>query len=74
MWRQDFFYMIADSWSMADQYSAKSSLCSALEAVDPQASDMVVAKAFADFSNSFWGDDFCAAGTDEISYTLYFSF
>ena len=28
MWREDFFYMIADSWSMVDQYSAKSQLVS----------------------------------------------
>jgi len=62
MWKEDFLYMIADSWSMADQYSAKSQLCSAILKPGPDASDEVLTQTFADFSNQFWGKDFCAGG------------
>lgn len=64
MWKEDFFYMIADSWSMADQYSAKSQLCGAIlnDSITDSSSDEDIMKAFADFSNSFWGKDFCAGG------------
>ena len=62
MWLEDFYYMIADSWSMADQYGAKSSLCDAILAVGTNASDEVLTQTFADFSNSYWGKSFCSNG------------
>ena len=62
MSQNDFFYMIADSWSMAIQYSSKSKLCSTLQSVKEDASDEEIMKNFADFSNSYWGEDFCAGG------------
>mmetsp|Transcript_2794 Transcript_2794/g.4211 ORF Transcript_2794/g.4211 Transcript_2794/m.4211 type:complete len:397 (-) Transcript_2794:206-1396(-) len=62
MWTEDFYYMIADSWSMADQYSSKSSLCSAILSVGTDADDATLTKTFADFSNSYWGTDFCSGG------------
>jgi hypothetical protein len=62
MWKEDFFYMIADSWSMADQYGAKTSLCSSIMAVGADASDEVLMQTFADFSFSYWGEDFCTGG------------
>lgn len=62
MWKNDFLYMIADSWSMADQYSAKSQLCEAILAVGEKATDDVLTQTFADFSNSFWGTQFCSGG------------
>jgi pimeloyl-ACP methyl ester carboxylesterase len=71
MWKEDFFYMMADSWSMADQYSAKSQLCSAVLKPGADASDEVLMQTFADFSNSFWGADFCAGGF--CKYLLSFS-
>lgn len=80
----DFYYMIADSWSMAIQYrlyylslstnlyifydvlllifSAKSSLCSALSAVNASSTDDKIMRNFAAFSNQFWGDSFCSMG------------
>lgn len=69
MWYQDFFYMIADSWSMADQYGGKTQLCDAILSVG-DASDDVLAKTFANFSNAYWGDDFCSGGfynTNQLS-------
>lgn len=54
--------MIADSWSMADQYSSKSELCSAILAVGEDASDEVLMETFAAFSFDYWGEDFCNAG------------
>ena len=62
MWKRDFLYMIADSWSMVDQYSSKSQLCEAILAVGPDASDDVLTATFSNFSNSFWGTDFCSMG------------
>lgn len=62
MWKEDFLYMIADSWSMADQYSNKASLCTAIGAVGPEASDAVLTQTFADFSLAYWGKDFCSEG------------
>ena len=67
----DFYYMIADSWSMAVQYSAKLSLCSALAAVDetdlsPE-QDLKAMQTFAAFSNNYWGTDFCSQGFCESS-------
>lgn len=57
----DFYYMIADSWSMTIQYSAKSQLCSAVD-LPQNSSDDEVMRNFAKFSNSFWGDNFCSGG------------
>ena len=62
MWKEDFFYMIADSWSMADQYGAKTSLCSTILDIGADASDEVLMQTFADFSISYWGEDFCTMG------------
>jgi len=62
MWKQDFFYMIADSWSMADQYGAKTSMCSTILSVGEDADDSTLMKTFADYSNSYWGTDFCSCG------------
>jgi pimeloyl-ACP methyl ester carboxylesterase len=62
MWKEDFLYMIADSWSMADQYSSKTSLCSAILAPGADASDEELMKTFATFSKAYWGDSFCAGG------------
>lgn len=62
MWKEDFFYMIADSWSMADQYGSKTSLCSTILDVGSDASDEVLMQTFADFSISYWGSDFCSMG------------
>ena len=61
MWKMDFFYMIADSWSMVDQYSAKSELCSAIHTDEP-VSDLHLASLFAKFSNEYWGEGFCSGG------------
>ena len=62
----DFYYMIADSWSMAVQYSSKLSLCSALAVVDENdpspEQDLKAMQTFAAFSNNYWGTDFCSQG------------
>jgi hypothetical protein len=47
---------------MADQYGAKSSLCDAILSVGADAFDEVLMTTFADFSNDYWGTDFCACG------------
>eukprot|EP00051_Salpingoeca_urceolata_P009899 m.120335 g.120335 ORF g.120335 m.120335 type:complete len:93 (-) comp16500_c1_seq6:220-498(-) len=52
----DFFYMLADSAAMADQYGHKADLCKALGAVGPTVDARVVG--FANFTNTFWGKDF----------------
>lgn len=57
----DFFYMIADSWSMMIQYSAKTAFCAAID-LPEEASVEEVAKNFAAYSNSYWGSNFCAGG------------
>jgi len=62
MWADDFFYMIADSWSMADQYGSKSLLCDAILSVGDNADDETLMTTFADFSNDYWGKNFCAGG------------
>lgn len=59
---QDFYYMIADSWSMAVQYSSKSQLCSAILSVDEDATPDVLMSTFSEFSKEYWGDDFCTGG------------
>ena len=57
MWEPDFFYMLADSMAMADQYGSKSSLCATLTPVAGD-SDEVLMQTFANFTNAFWGSDF----------------
>lgn len=59
----DFLYMIADSWSMMDQYGGKSQLCSTILSVPQE--DVTVDKltaVFSDLSKSFWGEQFCSQG------------
>ena len=58
----DFYYMIADSWSMAVQYGGKTAQCAALGAITADSSDEQVMDTFAAFSNDYWGKDFCAGG------------
>jgi pimeloyl-ACP methyl ester carboxylesterase len=58
----DYLYMLADSWSMADQYGAKSKLCVAMMAVPEDSSVQILTQTFADFSISFWGAPFCSQG------------
>jgi len=58
----DLYYMMADSWSMAVQYSSKSDLCSALAPLDDSTSDEDVMNTFAAFSLEYWGADFCSQG------------
>lgn len=58
----DFYYMIADSWSMTIQYSAKDYLCDTINAIPLDATDEQVMETFAGISNSYWGDDFCSMG------------
>ncbi len=58
----DYLYMLADSWSMADQYGNKSKMCDAILAVDEDSSIDVLTQTFADFSISLWGEGFCSAG------------
>lgn len=57
----DFYYMIADAWSMMIQYSAKTGLCSRID-LPKDASDEQVMENFASYTNEFWGADFCAGG------------
>jgi hypothetical protein len=47
---------------MADQYGAKSDLCSSILAVGEEADDATLTQTFADFSNAYWGTDFCSGG------------
>jgi pimeloyl-ACP methyl ester carboxylesterase len=58
----DYLYMLADSWSMADQYGKKSALCSAIMAAPEDADIHTLTQTFADFSLSYWGEGFCSAG------------
>jgi len=54
----DFFYMLADSAAMADQYDNKAILCSAISAVNATSADEDLMRTFADFTNSYWGPQF----------------
>lgn len=58
----DYLYMLADSWSMADQYGKKSALCDAIMAAPEHADDKTLTQTFADFSIDYWGAGFCSAG------------
>lgn len=62
MSENDFYYMIADSWSMAVQYSSKTSLCSALSTLTIESSEDEIMTTFAEFSKQYWGNDFCSGG------------
>jgi hypothetical protein len=55
---------------MADQYGNKGPLCDYMLAVGEDASDEVLTKTFAEFSNLYWGKDFCAGGF--CTYRLFF--
>jgi len=54
--------MIADSWSMAVQYSTKSKLCLAIGQKSESATDEDIMTNFAKFSVEYWGKQFCSAG------------
>ena len=58
----DYLYMLADSWSMADQYGSKSKLCSAIMSVPEDSSVDQLTQVFADFSKVLWGEGFCSQG------------
>lgn len=60
----DFYFMIADSWSMADQYGSKKDLCDTMLAVGEDASPEVLTETFAAFTMDYWGDDFCGCFYD----------
>lgn len=60
----DFYFMIADSWSMADQYGSKKELCDTILAVGEDASPEVLAETFAAFTMEYWGSDFCGCFYD----------
>lgn len=57
----DFYYMIADSWSMVIQYSSKSKLCAAID-LPADATPQQIMENFASFSNRYWGQSFCSGG------------
>ncbi len=61
MSHNDFYYMIADSWSMMIQYSAKSQLCGSIN-LPSTATDEDIMSNFAAISNKYWGSDFCRGG------------
>jgi hypothetical protein len=61
MSHNDFYYMIADSWSMMIQYSAKTQLCEAIN-LPETASDQEIMENFATVSTTYWGKDFCRGG------------
>lgn len=58
----DFYFAIADGWSMGIQYGAKTSMCRAFSAITESSSDEQIMNVFADWSNAYWGKDFCAGG------------
>jgi pimeloyl-ACP methyl ester carboxylesterase len=62
MWTEDFYYMIADSWSMADQYGSKAALCDTMLALGEDASAEALTTTFAKFTTDYWGADFCTMG------------
>ena len=69
MWKEDFYYMMADSWSMADQYAHKESLCNAILDVATDGStdsnrdyNMVLMQTFANYTKELWGANFCTGG------------
>lgn len=59
MWDPDFFYMLADSAAMVDQYGNKSVLCEAmLDGLGPDPSPFEMVVAFAKFTNHYYGPQF----------------
>ena len=69
----DFYYMIADSWSMGIQYGGKTAQCSALSAINADSTDEEIMDIFAAFSNDYWGKDFCAGGFCKLHWVFMFS-
>jgi pimeloyl-ACP methyl ester carboxylesterase len=67
MSHNDFYYMIADSWSMMIQYSSKTTLCDTIN-LPETASDEEVMTTFANLSNKYWGSDFCSGGFCKPSF------
>lgn len=75
MSHEDFYYMIADSWSMMVQYNSKTMLCSALDAgISDQSTDEQVMTLFSDLSNDYWGKDFCAQGFCKYLIIVFHAF
>eukprot|EP00054_Salpingoeca_dolichothecata_P006158 m.37451 g.37451 ORF g.37451 m.37451 type:complete len:456 (+) comp16252_c0_seq1:44-1411(+) len=56
----DFFYMIADSAAMADQYGSKKFLCDSILQGGSSPSPEALMSIFANFTKSLWGPDFGA--------------
>lgn len=54
----DFYYMIADSAAMADQYGSKGDLCDMAAAATAAESNSTARSMFANFTSTFWGADF----------------
>eukprot|EP01147_Barroeca_monosierra_P005555 gene5555-7215_t len=54
----DFAYMLADSAAMADQYNQKDVLCRDISGLQKQANEKIVMETFANFTKSFWSEDF----------------
>jgi len=53
----DFFYMMADSAAMADQYGSKIPFCTYMMKANLSNPNSLM-ETFANFTNSFWGKDF----------------
>jgi len=62
MARNDFYYMIADAWSMGIQYGGKTHMCEAFSTITDKSTDDEIENVFAAWSNDYWGTDFCAGG------------
>lgn len=66
----DFFYMMADSAAMADQYGHKEKLCDAMSTANPSDPNSLMVT-FANFTNSYWGSSFggnCFYDTTCLTY------
>lgn len=55
---RDFYYMLADSASMAVQYGTKQAMCDALKAHGPDSDPRDLREQFAAFTNDHFGHDF----------------
>lgn len=59
----DFLYMIADSWSMMDQYGGKEELCTTIMSIpQDEVSVEKLTSVFSSLSNKYWGEQFCSQG------------